>query len=965
MPLSWNEIKSRAIKFSKEWETAEKENASSQPFWIDFFNVFGISQRRVSTFEHSVKKLGNKDGRIDLFWKGRLIIEHKSKGKNLDKAFQQAIDYFPGLNEDELPKYILVSDFENFRLYDLEENTQHNFLLSEFHKNIKLFGFIAGYQKQVIHEVDPINIKAAEKMGKLHDLLKENGYTGHELEVYLIRLLFMLFADDTGIFEKDILWHFIENHTSEDGSDLAIKLAQLFQVLDTPTDKRQKNLDENYTQFPYINGKLFEENIRLAAFDSKMRKILLESCAMDWSLISPAIFGSLFQSIMDKTERRNLGAHYTSEKNILKVIKPLFLDDLWAEFEKIKGNSKKLALFHKKLGELKFFDPACGSGNFIIIAYRELRLLELAILEQTYKGQQITSIEQVIWLNIDQFYGIEIDEWAARIAELAMWLIDHQMNMLISQKFGKYFVRIPLKKSANITHGNSLQINWNNLIHGSYSYVTADKLNVQLVSEPQTHYETLNVKAKNVNFIDEKELLKEDKKHQTKFDYIMGNPPFIGAAMKNTSQTNDMNKVFSKNVKHGKLDYVAAWYYLAAKYILNSSAKAAFVSTNSVVQGEQVSILWDEITTNFGIEIFFAHRTFEWNNDAKGKAAVHVIVVGFESSSRKNKVIFDYENIKGEPTSLIAKNINPYLIDSPNIFINKKRHPISNVPILIRGNIPYDNGNLLLSKTEKIKLLNDEPLLKPFIKRYGGAYEMLNNKWRYCLWLVNVSPNIIKQSKFVTDRITKCKLFREKSTTISVKSKSDTPSIFGDIRQPSSDYILIPRVSSHRRKYLPIGFISKETILADSSYGLPNATLFHFGILHSIMHNSWLRLVGGKLKSDYRYSNTIVYNNYPFPKNITDKQKERVEKAAQKVLDTRAEFPNSSLADLYDPITMPPSLVKAHNQLDKAVDLCYRPQAFTNERARIEFLFDLYSQYVTPLQAQIDKQKKKRKPRKK
>jgi len=692
MPLSWNEIKPRAIKFSKEWENAEKENADSQPFWVDFFNIFGISQRRVSTFEHSVKKLGNKDGRIDLFWKGRLIIEHKSKGRDLDKAFQQAIDYFPGLKEGELPKYILVSDFENFRLYDLDENTQHDFLLSELHKNIKLFGFIAGYQKIVIREEDPINIKAAEKMGKLHDLLKENGYEGHELEVYLVRLLFMLFADDTGIFEKDTFWHFVENQTSEDGSDLAQKIAQLFQVLDTPNEKRQINLDEIYTQFPYINGKLFEENLRLAAFDSKMREILLESCAMNWSLISPAIFGSLFQSIMDKNERRNLGAHYTSEKNILKLIKPLFLDELWNEFHKIKGNSKKLAEFHKQIGELKFFDPACGSGNFLIIAYRELRLLEFEILKILYKNDRVISIENIIWISIDQFYGIEIDEWASRIAEVAMWLIDHQLNMQISEKFGSYFARIPIKKTANIVHGNSLQLNWDNLIHGSYYDISADELNVQIVEEPHAHFKTLNVKAKKVNFIDEHKFQQKQEKHSTKFDYIFGNPPFIGSRMQTKEQKKELKASFN-NVKNiGDLDYVCAWYVKAAKYIIDTKIKVAFVSTNSIVQGLQTGILWNILSNDYNVKIHFAHRTFKWNNEAKANAAVYVVIVGFANIETIQKTIFDYEDIKGEPQAISAKNINPYLIDAPNLLIIKKTKPISNVPEMNFGNMPADGG---------------------------------------------------------------------------------------------------------------------------------------------------------------------------------------------------------------------------------------------------------------------------------
>ena len=958
MPLSWNEIKPRAIKFSKEWENAEKENADSQSFWIDFFNVFGISQRRVSSFEHSVKKLGNKDGRIDLFWKGRLIIEHKSKGKDLDKAFQQAIDYFPGLKKEELPKYILVSDFENFRLYDLDENTQHNFLLSELHKNIKLFGFIAGYQKQVIREEDPINIKAASKMGKLHDLLKEIGYEGHELEIYLVRLLFMLFADDTGIFEKDILWDFVENQTSEDGSDLAVKLHQLFQVLNTPNEKRLTNLDENYTQFPYINGKLFEENLKLASFDSKMRKILLESCAMDWSLISPAIFGSLFQSIMDKTARRNLGAHYTSEKNILKLIKPLFLDQLWAKFHKIKGNSKKLAEFHKQIGELKFFDPACGSGNFLIIAYRELRLLEFEILKILYKNERVTNIENIIWINIEQFYGIEIDEWASRIAEVAMWLIDHQLNMQISEKFGNYFARIPINKSANIIHGNSLQLNWNNLIYGSYEYITTNELNVNIVSEPPVHYETLNVKAKKINIIDENKLQKENKKHKIKFDYIFGNPPFIGKKEQNKHQKNDLKQITFNIKGAGILDYVTGWYLKAADYIQNTKIKVAFVSTNSISQGEQVGVLWNAMFNKYKIKIHFAHRTFRWDNEAKSNAAVHVVIVGFANYDTKNKTLFDYVDIKSDAHEIKIKNINPYLIEGNDIVVLKRSKPISNISNINYGSMGIDSGFLILSNDEKDEVLKTEPFIGKYILPYVGGNEFIKNIKRWCLWLVDADPLIIKKSHFISDRLRKVAKFRNQSRRTATNKLAEYPSLFGENRQPKSKYIFIPKVSSENRKYIPLGFLNKNNIANGSSLVVPNASLFDFGVLTSEMHMTWVKYTCGRMKSDYQYSNSIVYNNYPFPKSINNKQKERVEKAVQNILDTRAEFPDSSLSVLYDPFSMPPSLRKAHQQLDKAIDLCYRPQAFTNERARIEFLFELYSQYVIPLQAEIDKNKK-------
>ncbi len=461
MPLSWNEIKERSIAFSQEWKDATSERAEAQTFWNDFFNVFGISRRRVASFEQPVKKLDHKQGFIDLLWKGVILVEHKSRGKNLDKATQQAKDYFPNLREIELPKYILVSDFHKFRLYDLDTDISTEFELKDFVSHVHLFGFIAGYEKRVYKDEDPVNIAAAELMGKLHDRLRDIGYTGHNLEVYLVRLLFCLFADKTTIFEKGIFWQYIDLHTKEDGSDLAMHISSIFDILNTPKEERLRNLDENLAQFPYVNGKLFEEGLRIAAFDRKMREMLLEACGFDWGKISPAIFGSMFQAVMNQTERRNLGAHYTSEKNIQKLIKPLFLDDLYAEFEKAKGSRGKLEELHKKISHLHFLDPACGCGNFLIITYRELRDLEILILLELNKsGQLVTDVSSIIQVDVDQFAGIEIDEFAVRIAEVAMWLIDHQMNLKVSSQFGQYFVRLPLKKAAKIVHGNSLQIDW-------------------------------------------------------------------------------------------------------------------------------------------------------------------------------------------------------------------------------------------------------------------------------------------------------------------------------------------------------------------------------------------------------------------------------------------------------------------------------------------------------------------------
>ena len=917
MPLSWNEIKDRAIAFSKEWEGTHSEEADAKPFLVEFFNVFGLNHRKVGAFEHKVKKLGDGDGYIDMLWKGWLLIEMKSKGKDLNKAFSQAKGYIHGLKPLDLPKYVLVCDFETFRLYDLEENENDQYVefkLSEFVEHVELFGFIAGYQKKVYREEDPVNVKAAELMGELHDRLQEIGYEGHPLEVYLVRLLFCLFAEDTNIFNKQEFQDLIEERTNEDGSDLAAKIQEIFQVLNTPLDKRFKNLDEQLNALPYVGGKLFEEILPVAHFDSKMRQTLLECCYLDWSKISPAIFGSMFQSIMDPKERRNLGAHYTSEKNILKLIKPLFLDDLWAEFEIIRTNKAKLNEFHLRLSKMKFLDPACGCGNFLVITYRELRLLELAILQQRFGTDRVlVELEDVALLNVDMMCGIEYEEFPARIAEVAMWLMDHQMNLKMSMEFGQYFARLPLTKSAKIVHANALQIDWELVIS------------------------------------------KND------LGYIIGNPPFIGAMIMNDDQRKDVKLVFSNEVKSfGVLDYVTCWYYRAAQFIIGTRIKVAFVSTNSIVQGEQTSILWGPLFNKYGVKIHFAHRTFKWSNEAKGNAAVFCVIVGFANFESTNKTIYDYPDIKLEPIEIKAKNINAYLIDAKDIFIENTSTPVCNVPSMSFGSMPRDGGNFIFLKEEVDTFIEENPSSKKWIRPYTGAQEFINGYVRYCLWLIYISQDELKKNPAIVQRVEKVRLFRQSSKAASTRKFADTPTLFCQIAQPKSDYLLIPRVSSERRKFIPIGYIDKETIANDAVLTVPNTTKYHFGMLTSTMHMAWVKTTCGRLKSDYRYSKDIVYNNYPWPEKPSDKQKEAIEKAAQKVLDVRSEFPNSSLADLYDPLTMPPALVKAHNELDKAIDLAYRPQPFTSDANRMEFLFELYEKYTGGLFVEPKKGKGKK-----
>jgi hypothetical protein len=912
MPLSWNEIKDRALKFSHEWADESSEDAEAKSFWDAFFTVFGVPRRRVAAFEQPVKKSDGHGGFIDLLWKGILLIEHKSRGKDLDRAFQQAKDYFPGIQDRDLPRYILVSDFDRFRLYDLEEGEQHEFTLKEFYKNIRRFGFVAGYQTTSYKEQDPVNIKAAERMGRLHDKLKAIGYEGHELEVYLVRLLFCLFAEDTSIFERRQFQDLIEQRTAPDGQDLAQWLGHLFEVLNTPGGQRLKNLDEHLAAFPYVNGSLFAEHLRTAAFDRDMRDLLLDCCALDWGRISPAIFGALFQSVMDQQKRRHLGAHYTTEKNILKLIGPLFLDELRAEFHRVKGQRKKLAEFHQRLAGLKFLDPACGCGNFLVIAYRELRELELDILRALHPDRsQLLDVQSEILCNVDQFYGIELEEFPAQIAQTAMWLMDHQMNLQVSEEFGQYFSRLPLGKSAAIINANALQRDWREIVNPG------------------------------------------------ELSYILGNPPFGGAKYINDEQRADMAAVFPNVSSAGLLDLVAAWYRKAADYMEdNPEVKAAFVSTNSITQGEQVGVLWTDLLKR-GVKIHFAHRTFQWSSEARGKAAVHCVIIGFGLHDAGEKRIFDYETVQSDPHEIRAHNINPYLVDAPDLVIHRRSAPLCAVPEIGIGNKPIDGGHYLFSRQERDEFLQKEPGAAPYFRRWIGADEFLNGYERWCLWLGDCSPNALKQMPESMKRIEAVQRYRLNSKSPPTQKLAATPTRFHVENMPGKDFLLVPSVSSERRNYIPMGFMPPTVIASNLCLIIPDATIFHFGILSSAMHMAWVRSVCGRLESRYRYSKDIVYNNFPWPQHPADRQKQAVEAAAQGVLEARAHYPESSLAALYDPLTMPPALVQAHRKLDAAVDAAYGKRKFSGDRDRVAFLFELYQQLISPLSA---KQNLRRKP---
>ncbi|MDD2925041.1 DNA methyltransferase [Rhodoferax sp.] len=978
MPLSWNEIKSRALTFSRTWADAAHEDSQGKPFWIDFFEIFGITNKRVATFEHAVKKLpgmhAKTDGFVDLFWPGMLLVEQKSRGKNLDAALTQALSYFPGIAERDLPQLVIVCDFARFRVHKLATGETIEFALKDLHKHIKLFGFVAGYKVQEIKPQNPVNIKAAERMGRLHDALKASGYADHPLEVLLVRLLFGLFADDTGIFQPAQAFRtFIEERTATDGSDLGPRLAQLFQVLNTPEDKRSKNLDEQLAAFPYINGKLFEEALPMADFSAAMREALLDACALDWSAISPAIFGSLFQSIMDSTDRRNLGAHYTSEENILKLIKPLFLDALWAEFDKVKGNKNRLFDFHKKLRTLTFFDPACGCGNFLVISYRELRELELAVLRASHtSGQMSVDVHQLIGINVDQFYGIEIEEFPAQIAQVALWLMDHQMNLRVSEEFGLYFARIPLRTSPHIVHGNALRVDWNEVIPAE------------------------------------------------RCSFVLGNPPFVGAKFMDDAQREDTRRVFAGIDNAGLLDFVAAWYVKAANYLKSvhpalveetparaaqmpgahtlrflkspptsapptphgmgeahgSQVRCAFVSTNSITQGEQVGVLWGWLLAQ-GVHIHFAHRTFRWSNEASGKAAVHCVIIGFGLQDLPGKVIFEYDDIRGEPHAVQAANINPYLVDAPDVVLPRRSSPICAVPDIGIGNKPIDDGNYLFSTEKRDAFIAAEPASAKWFRRWLGADEFLNGYERWCLWLGDCPPAELRAMPEAMKRVQAVKNFRLASKSAPTQKLAQTPTRFHVENIPSAPYLVLPEVSSERRPFIPFGFECPDTLCSNLVKLAPDATLYHFGILSSTMHNAWVRTTCGRLKSDYRYSKDIVYNNFPWPEFPESSEQNKalarinkaqlaIETAAQTVLDVRAKFQSgdqpATLADLYDPLTMPPELLKAHQKLDTAVDKAYEAsggkKSYKNDAERVAFLFELYQKLTSLLPAEKPKHKR-------
>ena len=920
MPFSLAELRHRAADFVRQHADDHDEKSQAQTFLRDFFDVFTPQGHRRARFETRVKKPDGSQGYIDALWPGTLLVEMKSRGRDLDAAHQQALDYLPRLPQAHLPGFVLVSDFARLRLYDLDQNLRHDFALAELPEHLHLFGFLTGYRPAGQQRPeDPANAEAAELMAQLHDALLADGYAGHPLEVLLVRLLFCLFAEDTAIFDTAEFRALLEEHTAPDGHDLGTKLGELFAVLDTPPAERARALAPHLANFPYVNGALFRENFRPPAFTEATRQRLVDCTYFDWSRISPAVFGSLFQSIADPRQRRTLGAHYTSEPNILKVLDPLLLDGLRQELAAAGTSRPALTRLQQRVAGLRLLDPACGCGNFLVVAYRELRLVEHAILDRLFARGSAEGVSLNLALyqlvRVEQVAGIEVEEFAARIAEVALWLMDHQLNLALSARFDQRYVRLPLTGGARILNQNALRVDW------------------------ATEFPQL--------------------------DYIVGNPPFVGSKLMTEAQRLDLLAVAGPGLKGaGVLDFVAAWYLKGGQYVQQHPAtRVAFVSTNSVTQGEQVGLLWGEILRRYRCHIQFAHRTFRWSNEARGNAAVYCIIVGYGADKLPNPRLFDYPTPRSAPHEIPAKSINPYLVDGPDVLVYSRSTPLSPVPSMVSGNKPIDNGQYLFTPERKAEFLAIEPQAAPYFKRWLGGEEFINGTERWCLWLGDASPSELDQLPEAKKLVLAVQEYRAASKSLPTQKLAATPRRFHVEFIPTGPYLAIPEVSSERRTYIPIGFLDVDVIVSNKLRLIPNTSPYLFGVITSHMHMTWMRQVGGRLKSDYSYSAGIVYNNYPFPPAPTKTQRAVVAAAAEAVLAARAAFPTESLAALYDPGTMPPALARAHQTLDRAVDRCYRPQPFATELTRLEFLFGLYQQLSAPILPVPKPAERQRKPR--
>lgn len=896
--------------FIARWKDKESEDQYKQSFWIALLrDIFKVEYpEQIINFEKRVK-IGKSTKKIDGYIEStKVLIEHKSVGISFSKALEQAIEYKNYLPHDEHPRWIVLCNFQKFLIYDMNRpnDDPQEILLKDLEKDYSRLLFLTKKDSNNVEKQKKVSLKAGEIVGILYDaLLKQyNDKTNHNslksLNILCVRIVFCLYAEDAGVFGKNQFHDYLKDFKAE---YLRSALLNLFKVLNTPVDERDPYLEPKLKEFQYVNGGLFtDEKIEIPNFTEEIKEILLTNASQDfdWSEISPTIFGALFESTMNPETRRIGGQHYTSIENIHKVIDPLFMDELNAEFRGIKqlpkgwSRNRKLIKFQDKISQLKFLDPACGSGNFLTETYLSLRRLENEILKELYTQRFLGDIVDPVKVSINQFYGIEINDFAVSVARTALWISESQMLQETEDIVHKGLEFLPLKTYENIVEANVLRIDWETV-------VSKNDLN-----------------------------------------YVVGNPPFGGYVFMTKAQREDISTTYLdekgnpyKNSK--KNDYVSCWYFKAAQLMQETNIKTAFVSTNSITQGEQVASVWKPLYNRFNIHIDFAHRTFKWESESIDKAHVYCVIIGFSCEQNKNcKRLFSGKGMQ------LVDNINFYLNDAPNIFVEKRENPIClGLPKMRKGSTPIDGGNLIIEEDEYENFLRREPWTKKYIKPLIGAEEFLNNKKRYCLWLLNIDYSELKNNHLIMRRIQKVKEFRLNSSRKATKKFADQPMIFAELTHPEIDYLLIPRVSSGTRKYIPMGFMSKDVISTDANLLIPGATIYHFGILTSSVHMSWMRTVCGRLKSDYRYSKDVVYNNFPWC-DPTKEQKAKIEKTAQEILDARALFPDSSLADLYNETFMPPELRNAHQHNDQAVMEAY---GFEKDLPEPEIVAELMKMY--------------------
>ncbi len=962
-----------AAEFAERWKGRGYERGESQPFWIDLLsNVFGVetpSDGFISFEDHRMVDASNFiDGRI---LSTRVLIEQKSLGKDLRAGirqsdgsllnpFQQARRYVVSLPVSEHPRWIVTCNFSEFLVYDMEQpnGEPEQILLENLGKEYYRLMFLVDAKNEHLSKEMQVSMQAGEIVARIYDaLLKQYNDDSPEaqrwLNILCVRIVFCLYAEDAGVFTHDQFHDFLVTYEAK---DLRRALRDLFEVLNTPMEKRSKYLQEDLKAFPYTNGGLFEEEIEIPQFTEELKETLLQNASLDfdWSEISPTIFGAVFESTLNPDTRRSGGMHYTSIENIHKVIDPLFLNDLRRELDEIleekveKQRIKKLDAYQERLASLTFLDPACGSGNFLTETYLSLRRLENEAIRERYHGQTMMgAFVNPIKVSIQQFYGIEINDFAVTVATTALWISEAQMLAETEKIIKQDIDFLPLKAYHNIREGNALRMDWD-VIEVKKDIPTIYAKNVHLIVEPESMMASEPIEYDEVNVVTphfDGEAKSDTVRYQVHYDYIIGNPPFVGYSLQSKEQKDDILKVFidrkGKPYKTaGKIDYVAGWYYKAAQLVHNQKTRAALVSTNSITQGEQVAAIWKPLKELFDIHIDFAHRTFRWDSEASLKAHVHCVIIGF-SNLDVPKVIYDNEKQKN------AENINAYLIDAPDICLESRTKSICTVPQMSSGGKPVEGGFLILSPEEKEDLINMEPLIEPYIRPFTSGDDFINNKKRYCLWLKDCSPSLLRQCKLTIQRVENVKSFRLASKKEATRRCAETPTLFMEIKEPTSSYLLIPATSSEQRRYIPIGYVDRKVIPNNAVQIIPNATLYHFGILTSNVHMAWMRAVCGRLEMRYRYSANIVYNNFPWP-SPTEEQMAKIEQTAQAILDARAKYPDSSLADLYDELTMPVELRKAHQENDRAVMQAYGfpvKSTFTESQCVAE-LFKLYQEKI-------------------